>query len=237
MEEKSLEKALDIYAALITGKDVSRSNPDTRDMYEDYYSNQGVYDILTRLVKKLNLNIFEYNEGIYLTPGEGNRVFGYTNDDLKKQLGLRLNKELYMIYFIIYNVLLLFYRDSAAYQVKEYIRQEDVINQVDTYLSSITSDISIYSMDNISEESFKTIALLWDELPVVTSEDKDKNRASRASKTGYVKLAFNFLAEQKLFVILEDRYYPTDRFKAVIENYFEEYKGKIYRALGGEADA
>lgn len=237
MEGRSLEKALDIYAALITGKEVSRSNPDTRDMYEEYYSNQGVYDILSQLVKKLNLNIFEYNEGIYLTAGEGNRVFGYTNDDIKKQLGLRLNKELYMIYFIMYNILLLFYRDSAAYQVKEYVKQEDVISQVSTYLSSITSDISIYSMDEISEESFKAIGLLWDELPVVTSEDKERNRASRASRTGYVKLAFNFLTEQKLFISLEDRYYPTDRFKAIVENYFEEYKGKIYKILGGEADA
>ena len=237
MEGRSLDKALDIYSALITGKDVSRSNPDTRDLYEEYYSNSAVYDIVTKLMKKLNLNIYEYNDSIYLTAGEGNRVFGYTNDDMKRQLGLRLNKELYMVYFIMYNALLLFYQDSASYQVKEYVKLEDIMEQVTTYLSAITSDLSVYSMDELEEESFKTIALLWDELPVVTSDDKDKNRASRASKTGYVKLTFNLLAEQKLFVTVEDRYYPTDRFKAIVENYFEEYKGKIYRALGGEADA
>ena len=176
-------------------------------------------------------------QNIYLTAGEGNRVFGYTNDDMKRQLGLRLNKELYMVYFIMYNILLLFYQDSASYQVKEYIKPEEVMEQVNTYLSAITSDISVYSMDELSEESFKTIALLWDELPVVTSEDKDKNRASRASKSGYTKLTFNFLVEQRLFVVVEDRYYPTDRFKAIVENYFEEYKGRIYKVLGGEADA
>ena len=92
-------------------------------------------------------------------------------------------------------------------------------------------------MDELEEDSFKAIALLWDELPVVTSDEKDKNRASRASRTGYVKLTFNFFVEQKLFIAVEDRYYPTDRFKAVVENYFEEYKGKIYKVLGGEADA
>ncbi|MBP3621453.1 MAG: hypothetical protein J6J16_06815 [Lachnospiraceae bacterium] len=237
MEGRSLDKALDIYSALITGKDVSRSNPDTRDLYEEYYSNSAVYDIVTKLMKKLNLNIYEYNDSIYLTAGEGNRVFGYTNDDMKRQLGLRLNKELYMVYFIMYNALLLFYQDSASYQVKEYVKLEDIMEQVNTYLSAITSDLSVYSMDELEEESFKTIALLWDELPVVTSDDKEKNRASRASKTGYVKLTFNFLAEQKLFVSVEDRYYPTDRFKAIVENYFEEYKGRIYKALGGEADA
>lgn len=206
-------------------------------MYEDYYASQTVYDIVTQLTKKLNLNIYEYNDAIYLTAGEGNRVFGYTNDDMKRQLGLRLNKELYMVYFIMYNILLLFYQDSASYQVKEYIKPEEVMEQVNTYLSAITSDISVYSMDELSEESFRTIALLWDELPVVTSEDKEKNRASRASKSGYTKLTFNFLVEQRLFVVVEDRYYPTDRFKAIVENYFEEYKGRIYKVLGGEADA
>ncbi len=237
MEDRSLDKALDIYAALITGQEVSRSNQDTRDMYEEYYSNSAVYDITNRLVKKLNLNIYEYNESIYVTAGEGNRIFGYTNEDMKRQLGLRLNKELYMVYFIMYNALLSFYQDSASYQVKEYVKLEEIMEQVSSYLMAITKDLSVYSMDDLEADSFKTIALLWDELPAVTSDDKDKNRASRASRTGYVKLTFNFLIAQKLFVEVEDRYYPTDRFKALVENYFEEYKGRIYKALGGEVDA
>lgn len=235
--DRSLDKALDIYAALITGQDISRSNPDTREMYEEYYSNSAVYDIVTRLLKKLNLSVYEYEESIYITAGEGNRIFGYTNDDMKRILGLRINKELYMVYFIMYNTLLSFYQDSASYQVKEYVRLEDIMEQVSDYLSVITNDISVYAMDEISEESFKALALLWDELPAVTSEDKDKNRASRASRTGYIKLALNFLILQKLFVEVEGRYYPTNRFKAVVENYFEEYRGKIYKVLGGGEDA
>lgn len=237
MEERSLDKALDIYSALITGQEISRSNPNTRELYEEFYSNASVYDITTRLLKKLNLNLYEHNEAIYVSPGEGNRVFGYTNDDMKRILGLRLNKELYMVYFIMYNGLLMFYQDSASYQVKEYVRLEDVIEQVTAYLSSITADLSVYSMEELEEESFKTLAILWDELPVVTSGERDRNRASRASRSGYVKLAFNFMAAQNLFVEIDERFYPTDRFKAIVENYFEEYKGRIYKALGGDTDA
>ena len=76
MEDRSLDKALDIYTALIIGKEVSRSNPDTRELYEEFYSNSAVYDITVRLMKKLNLSIYEYNEAIYLTAGEGNKIFG-----------------------------------------------------------------------------------------------------------------------------------------------------------------
>lgn len=237
MEEKSLEKALDIYSTLITGQEVSRSNADTRELYEEYYGNQAVYDIINRLMKKLNLNVYEYEDSIYITAGDGNRIFGYTNDDMKRLLGLRVNKELYMVYFIMYNALLSFYQDSGSYQVKEYVKLSDMLEQVSSYLSRITSDLSVYSMNELEEDSFKTIALLWDELPAVTSDDKDKNRASRASRIGYIKLTFNFLVAQKLFVEVEDRYYPTKRFKAIAENYFEEYKGRIYKVLGGEADA
>ncbi len=235
MEERSLDKALDIYSALMTGREISRKNPDTRDLYEEFYSNGAVYDITTKLFKKLNLSLYEYKDAIYVSPGEGNRVFGYTNDDMKRILGLRLNKELYMVYFIMYNVLLCFYQDSSSYQTREYLKQEEIIEQVTTYLSAITEDLSVYSMNEMEEDSFKTLALLWDELPPATSEDK--NRASRASRVGYVKLALNFMVSSKLFIEIDDRYYPTDRFHAIVENYFEEYKGKIYTVLGGEADA
>ena len=102
MEQRNLEKALDVYAALITGQEISRSNPDTRDLYEEFYANAAVYDIVTKMMKKLNLNLYEYQDAVYLTAGEGNRVFGYTNDDMKRLLGLRLNRELYMVYFIMY---------------------------------------------------------------------------------------------------------------------------------------
>lgn len=237
MEAKSLDKALDIYTALITGREVSRSNADTRELYEEFYGNAAVYDITMQMLKKLNLSLYEYEDTLFITPGDGNRIFGYTNDDLKRMLGLRLNKELYTVYFIMYNALLFFYQDSAAYQVKEYVKIEDILSQMTDYLSTIMKELNVYSMDELAEDSFRTIALLWDELPMITSEDKDKNRASRASKTGYVKLAFNFLVTQKLFVEVEERYYPTNRLKAIAENYFEEYKGHIYKVLGGAENA
>lgn len=42
-------------------------------------------------------------------------------------------------------------------------------------------------IDDIEENSFKQIALSWDELPVITVEDTADVRAARNSKTGFVK--------------------------------------------------
>lgn len=230
MEMNNLEKAMDIYARLVTGEEIGRSGANA-SLYEDYYSNAEVYEILGILLKKLNLHIYEYKECLFLSPGDGNRVFGYSNEELKRAMGLRYNRELYLAFFIIYEIMLSFYSDSASYQFKEYIRLENVVEDVTKSLSVFTKDIVIYDMDQEKEESFKTVALFWDELPASTSENQEDLRASRASKSSFVKLVFNFLINEDLFVEVSGRYYPNKRLKALVENYFEEYRGEIYDAL------
>lgn len=230
MEIKNLEKAIDIYAKLITGEDIKRSGANA-GLYDDYYGNAEIYEIVGLILKKLNLSLYEYKESLYLSAGEGNRVFGYTNEELKKYIGVRYNRELYLCYFIIYEILLLFYSDSASYQFKEYVKMETVIEEVSKALSVFTKDIAVYSIEEEPQESFQAVALSWDELPTSTGEDQEDIRASRASKAGFVKLTFNFLVAENLFVEVSRRYYPTDRFKAVVEHYFEEYRGQIYELL------
>ena len=51
---------------------------------------------------------------LYVTAGDENRVFGYTNDELKKAIGLRLNRELFLAYLIIYDVMTLFYETTSG---------------------------------------------------------------------------------------------------------------------------
>lgn len=229
MDMKNLEKAMDIYGKLITGEEISRGGANGA-LYDDYYGNAEIYEIVMTMLDKLNLNIYEYKESLFVCSGEGNRIFGYTNEELKKLMGLRLNRELYLCYFIMYEVLLMFYSDSASYQFKEYVKLEDVIEDVTKALSVFSKDIAVYDMEEQTQDSFQAVALTWDELPTVTGE-QDEIRASKASKAGITKVTFNFLVEQNLFIEMNRRYYPTDRFKAIVEHYFEDYRGEIYDAL------
>lgn len=238
MDSRNMDKALEIYAKLTMGEEVRRSHPENGSLYEEYYQNAEVYEILNQILKKLNLNIYEYKEALYLTAGEGNRVFGYTNEELKRLVGLRYNRELYMAYYIMYQIMLCFYQDSASYQYREYVRLEEVVKAVSDSLLAITGELQVYAMDEIEENSFRSLALLWEELPMVTGEDREQLRASRASRMGVTKLVCNFLIGQKLFLEVHERYYPTDRMKALVEQYFEEYRGHIYELLeGGEGHA
>lgn len=234
MTNRNLEKALDIVSALITGKTVDNKG-ENAGLYEEYQNNSELYDMAQTILKKMNLELYEYNNGLYISPGENNKTFGYTNEELKKAIGVKLNRELYLCYFIIYNIITRFYNDSANYTYVEYVKQEDVIASVDSTLSGIISNLSILALDEVEAGSFKELALVWEDMPVVSSEDVSI-RASRGSKSGFVKLVFNFLTEEGLMLESEGRYYPKDKFKALIENYFDQYKGRLYEILRGEED-
>ena len=125
------------------------------------------------------------------------------------------------------------FRDSKNFNFVEYIKQEDVISGVDGNLKNIINDLKVLNMEEVEINSFKEIALTWEDMPIV-GQGEGMARASRGSKSGFVKLVLNFLVAQELLLESEGRYYPRDRFKALIENYFDDYKGRLYEIMKGE---
>ena len=237
MDNANLDKAMEIFALLIVGEEVS--NAQHVDLYEEYRNNSEVYDILTSVLKKSNLSLYEFGNSLYVTAGDGNRIFGFTNDELKRAIGLRLNRELYLAYFIIYNTILLFYQDSGSFSYTDYVRSEDVITQTDSSMKQALKALHSKALNDIEENSFETLAALWDDLPLIpVNEDMASLKAARGSKTGFVKLVFNFLISQDLFFESQGRYYIKPRFRALAENYYEENRGRLYTIVtGGDADA
>lgn len=242
MEQKSLEKATELLAALLIGEPVEAKNGKNTGLYEAYHESGEVNDALDLMLKKLNLRVYEYNYGLCVAVGEKNRVFGYSNEDLKRMMGLRLNKELYLCYYLIYQAAALFYQDSATYNYREYIKLEDLLEAVNHGLSGMVSELHRLESETPEETSFKALAISWDELPVIANEDTQGVRAGRGSKSGFVKLVFNFMVSQGLFTEVGERYYPTGRMHALIRRYFEEEKGRLYElqlrsSKGGEDGA
>ena len=230
MESRNLEKAMDIYGALIMGERVGAQ--DRPDLYEAYTAQAEVYDILQALLGRTNLSLYEYNNTLYVTPGYGNRIFGYTNEELKRAIGLRLNRELYLAYFIIYSVMTLFYEDTASQAAMTYVRTDQVIDQVTALFAGLLSKAGEGAPFAAEEDSIRSLALLWDELPLVTdNEDLSTLKAARGSRTGMVKLVFNFLTAQELFAELSGKYYITDRMHALILGYYDSCRGRLYELI------
>ena len=95
------------------------------------------------------------------------------------------------------------------------------------------------ALNAVEENSFQTLASLWEDMPLIPSnEDMASLKAARGSKTGFIKLVFNFLISQDLFFESQGRYYVKPRFRALAENYYEENRGRLYRIVtGGDRDA
>lgn len=235
MENRNLEKALEIVSTLFMGEEVSIKGSHVM-LYEEYSHNAEVYDITNMIFKKMDINVYEYNNTLFISGGHSNRIFGYTNEDLKKALGLRLNKELFLAYLIIFVVITEFYKDSSSSTYIEYVKPEDVIKSMDGKILSLIDKSMGIVMEEAERDSFKALALLWDELPTVSVDDKNESRAARNSKSGFVKLTFNFLCQQKLFSESEGKYFPTDRFRAIAQNYFEDNRGRLYEIMHGEGE-
>lgn len=227
MEQKSLSKATELFAALLTGEPVEAAEGKNSGLYEAYHESAEVSDALELMLHQLNLKVYEYNTAMYLSVGEKNRVFGYTNEDLKRLLSLRLNKELYLCYYLIYQAAAAFYQDSATYNYTEYIKLPDLVSATDHALSAEILSLHRFTNEKAEEQSFQALAESWDELPVIANEDTQGIRAGRSSKSGYAKLVLNFLVSQGLFTEASERYYPTNRMHALIRRYFEEEKGRL----------
>lgn len=234
MEDRNLQKALEIVSKLITGEEISRDDKETESLYEEYVNNAEVYDMTNTICSNLHLSLHEFEYSLYVSPGENNRVFGYSNDELKKEIGVRLNRELFLCYFIIYNVITWFYNDTATETFNEYLKPEELIPSVDSSLNEVISKLSVISLNEVEENSFKTVALVWEDLPLVTNEETSI-RAARGSKTGFVKMTLNFMIKQDLLLENEGRYYQKKRLRALAKNYFEEYKGRLYEIMKGDA--
>lgn len=238
MENRNLEKAVEIYTKLITGEEISSGA--NADLYEAYEGSAGVYDLVHMLLKKSNLRLYEYRQALYITAGTGNRAFGFSNEDLKKAIGLRVNKELFLAYYIIYTTVVLFYKSSADLSVREYVRAEELIEAVTAGLHRVSGEKLSEVMSDTEKDSFQTIAVLWSELPVTAAnEDSASLKAARGSKLGIIKLVFNFLQEQQLFFESGGKYYALERFRALVENYYDDERGRLYELLneGGDGHA
>lgn len=109
MESRNIEKALEISAKLAAGETVSEQGTNAA-LYQEYSTNPEVYDMVLLSLKKMELSVYEYNNSLFAAPKAHGSLFGYSNEALRRELGLRTNGELYLAYFIIYNIIMEFIR-------------------------------------------------------------------------------------------------------------------------------
>lgn len=227
----SLECSMDIFKKLLQGDLVGlKSN---NDLYEKYRTDSEIEHCLRIIAKKLDIEIYEYEGELYLTTGVNNKIFGYSNEELKKQLSyVRTNDELYLAYFIMYVILILFYKESNYTTAITYISIDKILEKCTNKLDALIRKEDIEEISKEYSFNFTQIASIWDKKPEVKEIEKGGKvqiaKDGKESRYQFVNLVCSFLKDEKLITIDNDRnlIFPTNRFKAIVYYYFQEQENK-----------
>lgn len=222
IQQEHLSKANKIVAALFATGEVSRDI--NKSLYEDYKINTEIQHLVSMLLSDYNVEIVEWKDALFWTPGVDNKIFGYKNEEIKKLLGVSRNNEIYTCYFIMYTILITFYKQSSYTLFKDYTTNTEVVENMNVTLRAVSSQEELQNeTKEDKDDSISYLKTYWeslDEMPLNCEDINDIRRSE--TKYYYVNRTLSFLAEEQLLICnaLEKTYSPTDKFKALISNYF-----------------
>lgn len=212
------------------------------ELYDKYQYSSSVREDLDAICASFNIKIYNYTgSGLYATPGIDNKVFGYSNAELRDNLGINDNKDLSVCYFIIYSVLSLFYKEASLRCYRDYISVKDVVEEckkniaaVKDYLPSANKDDrneGSLSTDKITLQSFESIINAWEDLPDYNQKSKscsiDEDYKSK-TKVSYINKVLRFLENERLLKKdnLQKIYLPSERLVCVVGNFYDELEAR-----------
>ena len=223
-----IEKALDIFKVLLARQEISREND--RYLYEEYLYNGEVEEMVKFIAEKLELEIYNYNDKIFMTPGIDNKLFGYTNEELRGSIShINSNPGLYTAYFVMLVLITLFYKQSGPDTNRRFV---DLTELADTTSKKFEALIELDNLESVSSEhafNFADVAKVWKGKAFAKqTKTGEISEIAPTTKYGFVYGVCRFLEEQKLIKIVKDQGWivPTDRFKGIIYNFFEDKGNK-----------
>ncbi len=238
--DENIDIALEIINTLIQNKKITKEQ--NSEIYKAYVNSAEIENLTDKIAEKMGFNIYRLDNTLNLCVMLDNKVFGYTNEELKHKVKiLNKNEDIYLMYFIILTIIVCFYRESGLNSPRSYLSLEELIENINIKIQNlIKEDIEQASKEN--EYNFVDIKKVWERL---ADAREGMTAFGKNDKISFVKLVINFLQEEGLIIFDEERQIIsiTTRFKAIVYFYFENSKENKNRLLeyvyklGGEEGA
>ena len=236
MINDSTQKSMMIIKELLLGNEVSdRKNSDLK---ETHRLESSVANEIDEILDIFDLDLFEGQEGeLFISPRVENTIFGYKNEEMRILMKVDTNLELYMCYFIIYCVLIMFYKDDTGRTGRSYLTVDALKEEVDLrfeLLKSSIDDNKISVEELESMEGCQAITDLWlnkiADTNVKSAAIDEKDSRSK-TKLGYCNRVLLFLENQDLLFCdkITLKYSPTERFKTIV---CHAYSNSNYNYIG-----
>lgn len=224
---QSTRDALEIFKKAIQNERVSSNK--NENLFEEYRTNSEVQSELDEICKIFDLNIYDYSqEGLFISPGVNNAVFGYSNAELKKALKAENDADLSLYLFIMYSTFSFIYKESTTIQARDFIKHSDVLDACEKKIKIIKERIENLESNNEEVDlSFTTLVENWDNKSLVNPKSKAQNPmndTTSSSKTAYINRVLRFFCDNDLFCReeLQDVYLIQPRLSAIAGYYYDE---------------
>ena len=218
----ALRDAARVFFALVERGDLSR----TRDAHLcRLLEDPDVRSLLGILEEESDLQVLETSTGVFLCPGLGNEVFGYTTAELRQRLRVETNDKLALCGFALLSLLSLFYRGQGLdTKSRDFVEIEEWRSFLARKLEGIRDGADQAAGDTAGDEAADPLRLnmpgvlkAWAEM---VPFDETKTRQLRATNNQIALLTrvFRFLEEENLVKVEQERIiHPTSRLDAIMQ--------------------
>ncbi|MGM0508059.1 MAG: DUF6063 family protein [Fusobacteriota bacterium] len=209
---------------------------DKSDYLYAYQKNEVRYIIEEIIEEEADCKIFSFGNAIYLTPGINNWFLGFSNEELKSEMGLRTNNELYLGYFTILCLLAKFYNsEDQNMATRQFLPIEELESKITEQIDKFKElgEMALDQQEKSLELNITKIILEWEDLPVFDEELKNLRRG-RNNRISFILRIMGFLEKEELVQVLENREIRLlPKFEHMILKYYfhTERKEKILNLL------
>jgi hypothetical protein len=214
-----LDEALAILKALLQSEVVSKTK--NVILYEKYRYSTDVAEMLHHLADQLELEVYAGNDQLFLCPQVGSRLFGWSNEELRHEINyISNNSDLFTGYFVMMTLITLFYREAYPDTPVAYLKLKDLVENVSQRLEALLKVEDLQAVGQENQFDFGDVARVWQRLP----DAREGVSGGKNDKVAFVENICKFLHGEQLVVFDPNQriIYPTERFKTIIWNYYEE---------------
>jgi hypothetical protein len=231
---KTITTALELFKALLENNSVDAESHET--LVSKVRFDLETLNFFREVIEPVfEVKLINMTDRFYLTAGRAGGIFTYNNEEMRKELGVTVNRELYLCSFIVMTLLAAFYDSEDSIEPsRESLILSDLSEMVSEGFRELVLDENVDLIENESRVNLREPSVLWFDLPYKVSGAK-QHRGSR-SQYNYLLKTGDFLEKHGLVKVFQDRQvFPGERLHSLVVQYYNnlEHKNEILETIRG----
>lgn len=220
----AIRKSMRLFFNLVEKSKIRKS--DDSSIFE-YYEDAEVSELMGIYEEETGVLIIRTGDTLYFTPKTDNRLFGYSNEELRDNMNLSNNTELYAAYIVMLSLMIKFY-NGENYNTK--CRTVLKIEELERFITTKMETFSDRNDGTIEDEqigfNFTGVAKFWLGLPAYDEKISSFSRSS-GTKISIIAKALKFMKDQGYLNIVHDSdIFTTEKFDVMATAYYPESSRK-----------